>query len=909
MRSLIRDLFLSLVLLGIFGWAGYEFYRDLNGEIRNEGGEVIGEISYIENSAQRKFTKRAVWGELETSSPLYNYDSLRTIDDSRAVIRLIDGTEITMDANSYIVLEWGEESRNIEFLGGNISASSSDGSGGLQIRSEDTVIALNKASVSLNKTEGEEINLSVDQGTIDVSRGGRTTSIEENFKASISDDITVEQEAVKLKVPLNNRLIVTTSASVPISFTWDQVLPLTGARLEIGEYKDFINFSDYSLDGNSSSYDMDIIPGTYYWRISGEFADGSSYSSPSNRVVIIRDNAPQQQVPVPDESFEFRNTPPDLAFSWEASALANESVLQIAPDPGFTEITREISGPNNFSTLQGLTEGTWYWRVIPRYSSARLIAYSAPEIRRFNITRNDSLEPPRLILPAAGEAVNPLKVKDGLRFSWKADREIGSYHIVVAGDREMNAPIVDQWLSRNSYLMEDLPPEGEYFWMVEGLDRDNKAVPPSPLRGFSIMEAVFAISTVKPVPGSLNIVESFDNIPFSWESTVEGPYRVEIFRDGSVPLISQVFNGLASNMVLPGAGSYSWQVAALDDTGVPVITSIQTPFEMVYRLTTPRLIEPDEGDEISLLGSTPLTIEWQPVGGAQYYSAELIPRDPDYPTLTRETSAETTWTIADKALLRTGGYTLQVQAHQRLENGVINSSGSAILSFSLDQVQEYGAPRLLYPADGQRVTRQVLIENKPSFRWTQTPALPRQRIRLSRDPNFSSLILDEERSVLNRPVPDLETGVYYVQLSSEDNSGNSAPDSQISSFEVTPVPALPSVRSFSPLPEEILDMQTRDTLDFNWSDVPGTSYYRIALYSTDTGNMVFREDKWSGTNYNFRKLEDLDVGAFRFDVQAVRELDGRVFQESPVLNVPFQLTLPEIDDIPDILSPELQYAR
>ena len=57
-------------------------------------------------------------GELETSAPLYNYDSLRTIEDSEAVIKLIDGTEITLAANTYIVLEWGEEEQSIEFLGG-----------------------------------------------------------------------------------------------------------------------------------------------------------------------------------------------------------------------------------------------------------------------------------------------------------------------------------------------------------------------------------------------------------------------------------------------------------------------------------------------------------------------------------------------------------------------------------------------------------------------------------------------------------------------------------------------------------------------------------------------------------------------------------------------------------------------
>ena len=911
MRSLIKDIFLSIFLLSIFAGAGYLFYKDLHGEISNEGGEVIGEITFIENGAQRKFSGRAVWGELETSAPVYNYDSLRTIDDAGAIIKLIDGTEITLASNTYIVLEWGEEARSIEFLGGNISAAASGSDSDLQIKSEDTVIALNKASVTLNKQDGEEINLSVDEGTIDITKDGKTTNIEENYRASISDEIKVEQEAVKLKYPSNNRLIVTTSAAVPMEFSWESILPLNNPRLEIGEYKDFFRFTDYELGRNTEVYSMNSIPGTYYWRISGEFTDGTEYHSPPNRVVIIRDNAPNQQVPDVDEVFEYRNTAPDLAFSWEASTLANGSRLQVATDNGFNNLVSNTSGPNNYSTISSLTEGSYFWRVIPQYTAADLVAYSSPEVRRFFIEKNDSQDPAQLILPLADETVNPLKVKEGLRFSWKADREIGSYHILISKDREMSAPLTDQWLSRNSYLMEDLPPQGDYYWMVEGLDRENKAIPPSEFRKFTVMDAVLSIDPVKPAAESLSIVESFDNIQFSWESTLDGPYKVEVFREsgGGIPLVTQITNFTSMNIVLPGAGEYYWQVTVLDENENIVLLSSQSNFEMVQRLSPPRITGPNETEVLSLLGSTPLDIRWQPVAGASYYTADLIPRNAAYPTVERESSAEIGWSIIEKRNLRAGGYTLHVQAHTPLDGGITNSSRSAIRSFNLDQVQDYGAPRLTYPANEQSISRLYIIDNKPSFRWVQTPALARQRIRLSKDPNFSTLILDEELRTLSRAIPDLEQGSYYLQLMAEDEKGNKSPDSTIYSFSVSPVPPLPGVQSFEPLAEQIIDMQTRDDLKFSWSSIPKTTYYRVALYPEASAKAIFKEEKWSKTQYNFTKLEDLNIGRFRFEVQAVREMDGKIFQESSVLGVPFELTLPEIAEIPDILSPELQYAH
>ncbi len=911
MRSWIRDAALTLLLLSVFVWAGWEFYKDLNSQITHEGGEVIGEITFVENGAQRKFSGRALWGELEVSTPVYNYDSLRTIEDSQAIVRLLDGTEISLAANTYIVLEWGEDSQNIEFLGGNISAAGSSGDSKLQIKSEDTVIDLRDASVTLDKTGAEGINLSVDEGSVGVIFDGETTSIEENFKASITGELKVEQDAVKLKTPANNRLIVTTSAAVPMTFSWQQLVPLNEARLEIGEYKDFDNFSNFKIEKGATSLSLNSLPGTYYWRISGTKADGTSYHSPANRMVIIRDNAPSLQVPEADERFGFRTTLPDLAFSWEAASLSNASRLQISRDPSFATILREIEGPDNFHTLSGLDQGIYYWRIQPRYTAADLIAYQRPEVRRFYIEKKEEQTAPQLILPAAEERINPLKNEEGLRFSWKADREVGSYHILIASDPEMGTLLRDHWMSRNSFLLEELPPTGEYYWQVEGMDKENKPVPPSEIRRFSIMEAVLEINPLKPVPGSLSVAESFDNIGFSWQSTIEGPFRTEVFREGysATPLISKISKTENTTMVLPGTGRYFWQVSALDENEEIVLMSEQSTFIMEQRLLPPVITSPDDESVFSLLGDRSLEINWLPVADAEYYTAELVPRNSSFTSLKMEATAGNSWSITDKRLLRAGSYTLHVRAHKALEDEQVNTSRDALLEFTLDRVQDYGMPRLIYPAQEQQLSQLTIIDTSPSFRWTQSPVLPRQRLRLSKDPNFRSLLLDEELSVMSRPIPELETGIYYLRIFSEDAEGNPAPQSDIYSFTVTEVPPLSPIRILRPERGEVINMELEDQLRFSWMKEAGADYYRLGLFPEGSEKALFGEEKWQSTQYNFNRLEDLDVGRFNFRIQAVREKDGEVFQESPVLELPFEVTLPEITEIPDILSPEQQYAQ
>ena len=911
MRSWIRDAALTLLLVSVFAWAGWMFYEDLNSQISHEGGEVIGEITFVENGAQRKYSGRALWGELEVSTPVYNYDSLRTIEDSQAIVRLLDGTEISLAANTYIVLEWGDDAQNIEFLGGNISAAGSGTESNLQIKSEDTVIALGDASVTLDKTGEEGINLSVDEGSVGVIFDGETTSIGENFNASITEELKVEQDAVKLKSPANNRLIVTTSAAVPMTFSWEQLVPLVEARLEIGEYKDFDNFSNFKIEEGATSLSLNSLPGTYYWRLTGKKEDGTSYSSPSNRMVIIRDNAPSLQVPEADERFGFRTTLPDLAFSWEAASLSNASRLQISQEPSFASILADVEGPDNFHTLSELDQGIYYWRVQPRYTAADLIAYQKPEIRRFFVERREEQSPPQLILPAADEKINPLKSEDGLRFSWKADREVGSYHLLLASDPEMKTLLRDHWMSRNSFLLEEIPPTGDYYWQIEGMDKENKSVPPSEIRRFSVMEAVLEITPLKPVPDSLSVAESFDNINFSWESSIEGPFRTEVFREGysSTPLISKITKTENSTIVLPGTGRYYWQVSALDEKEEIVLMSEQVTFAMEQRLLPPIITAPDDKSVFSLLGEGSLDVNWLPVSDAEYYTAELIPRNSAFASLNMEATASNSWSITDKRLLRAGAYTLHVRAHKALEDSQVNTSRDAVIDFTLDRVQDYGSPRIIFPAQKQQLSQLTIEDESPSFRWVQTPVLPKQKLRLSRDPNFRSLLLDEELTTLSRPIPELEKGTYYLRILSEDGEGNTAPPSDIHAFTVIGVPPLPAVQMLQPTQGETINMELRDQLRFSWLKQPKADYYKLGLYSEGSEKALFGEEKWQSTQYNFNKLEDLDIGRFNFRIQAVREKDGMVFQESPVLELPFELTLPEITEIPDILSPEQQYAQ
>ena len=407
------------------------------------------------------------------------------------------------------------------------------------------------------------------------------------------------------------------------------------------------------------------------------------------------------------------------------------------------------------------------------------------------------------------------------------------------------------------------------------------------------------------------IVESYDRTPFSWDSSLEGPYEIQIFREDNalVPLMTQQVLGSPSSLPLPGAGNYYWQVGVLDRDGNTVIKSEQTPFRMADKLEQPEIQLPQADASLSVVGDNALEIQWLPVPGGVYYNAELIPANRNFPTLRKTETSETSWIIEDKSSLRVGDYTLKVQAFNRIDEEYLNSSDPSLRRLSLSKVQGYSKPVLVYPAQEQDISRLTILEQKPFFRWTQSPPLPIQQIRVSRDPGFSTTVLDEQLSTLNRVIPDLPIGTYYLQLLSQDREGNDSPPSSLYTFHITAIPSLPTPGVSEPVSGAVIDMQEKDELNFRWTPVNRAEYYDLKLKRNDKGSLVFHQEKLTATGYTFNRLEDLDVGGYTLEIQAFREKDGKIFQQSDLLSIPFELTLPEITVLPEILSPELQYAR
>lgn len=110
-------------------FCSYYLYREFTTHEIKTGGEKIGTITFKKRSASRRFSESVMWEEIAQESPVYNYDAIRTLEYSSAVISLNDGTSIELDQNTMLVVILSRKGVDINFDSGGVSAKSGAGGG------------------------------------------------------------------------------------------------------------------------------------------------------------------------------------------------------------------------------------------------------------------------------------------------------------------------------------------------------------------------------------------------------------------------------------------------------------------------------------------------------------------------------------------------------------------------------------------------------------------------------------------------------------------------------------------------------------------------------------------------------------------------------------------------------------
>jgi len=912
MRFLIRNTVVTIFLLSSAAFFGWLFRNELNKTAEFVDGIAVGEILEVQGQVLRRYNRQSKWDSILGNEEIYNLDSIKTQTGSNAVISLrrIDREgseildEITMGSDTYIVFDLLGRMRNVNLVGGRLSAR---GQEGLRISTEEAVIHADRGLVNLNRDSDGSLGVTVSEGEATVLINDQSTQVGKDEVLQF-DKITKRTTRTAITVaaekPAPNALLLSYETEVPVDFAWRVLADWPSPLLEVSTHPTFSNIDGARIRADSSTT-LNLTPGKWYWRV---LEPESGNSGPVNEFSIGLARRIESIAPAPGLNIPFRGQAPGVFLRWSSAPYANSYTIELSRNSSFSspQIVRETVG--NSVLIKNLEEGSWWWRVIPRYQRGNLENPLNSEPRYFVLERRIEHEAVTLISPVENASLSNLDVQDGIPFRWLAADGIVSYRISVAKNRNMTdiAAVGDGPENWKNLL--PAPEAAVYYWRVEAIAADGIDVPVSETRSFTVRPRGGIVELVSPAPGEE--LRPFTSHSFIWRSDIPGAARFQLSRvtseDERSRIIDVLLKGASFTTTLPGEGEYAWNIKIYDDKGRLLLGSEEARFISRAEFSPPALSNPNPGSVVGITGSTPITIGWDPSPGADAYEVALKNQDGVIVGLDRRVSGlrrEFAFSQADNE----GTYTVELTSiRDNPPPGAPARSETAIYQFEVGDFVRYLPAIPASPIDGSTLDPVESLRNGVTLRWRQDPPLQDYTVELSNG-EFTRLYQSKQPSLF---LESLSPGRYSWLIRSRDSFGQEAPKSQIARFRIDdfPSPAPPIV--ISPKSGINLDMTGKKSLSFEWEAEDGAAVYDLALYRDGSIVPLIRELGWSGSTYTLENLDILNVGNFIFAIQSrIDYSDIGVTRTSPEVRTPFTLSINVADTAPKMLSDELQYAE
>lgn len=474
------------------------FFLDTPKSRAGKDGKPVGEIVFKKKTAERKSESEVIWESVQRTATLFNGDSIRTVPEAEAVIRLQDGTEINLIDESLIVLDLSSESVNINFLHGNISAKKSEGGSQVRLKTADGTVSLGtaKGEVSVSKEENKEgMKLVVSEGKAEVTSKGGKATVEEGKSATISadsDKIRVVAASLRATSPEVNAYALSSAPSKDLTFSWKNPDNLS-VELVLAEDRDMKKIETRRVsEGESGSLETRV--GVHFWQVRERNAAKSETEltrSEARRIEVLRDPGLRPLSPQPGEAFRYFQRAPVIQLAWSENPLAEKYILSVASDADFKEVVYRKETRETRLSLVKLSEGRWYWKVAWNIELPGLSERFETPVQSFAVEKEASPVPPAPVSPS-GTPV--LRYEDftnqGLLLSWTAGRELAKYRLEMSEDPAFEKGVIRREMPENFLALREGLKPGQWNWRVvllAKMEDDSILTVPSSARSFSVL--------------------------------------------------------------------------------------------------------------------------------------------------------------------------------------------------------------------------------------------------------------------------------------------------------------------------------------------------------------------------------------------------------------------------------------
>ena len=885
---------LSLVIIFI---CAFLFVKNINRTFSRNDKTPVATVTFKYKSVQRKFIDRAVWDRPQQNSPVYNGDTIRTSPEAEATLYFVDRNVVELGSSTMIQVFVNNEESRIDLTSGLVSVETSDSSNML-ISSENTTAKVSKGSSFRADKSGEgKLQLVVEKGEAAVT-GQDGAGTAELLTQGAVIQAGAQLPLVMVRPGKNIKLLDQSGRGADVLFQWQSSLP-AGEEL-ILETSPLSTFSDearkYTVT-DLTEFTLTQQNRSFYWRLYSSTAGASDANVQSGKVNIIAAPAPVLLEPAVEAEYTYMTETPTVRFLWEGNSLVASYLLEVADNP-------ELKAPqfSRFVNTQSLTlskfgEGTWYWRVTPRYLISVENAPESSKVSFFHIEKQAAAnKTPQTLFPQATEETARGKE---MTFAWKNISETKSYRLKVAKDAQMKTIVVDKVVESNSFKLDNAAavlPNGEYYWTVAGIDSKGAELAASTPVKFETVNTDYMLRSIFPPNGYVLADTLCPDTRFTWKTNIETEKRFQVSasKDFATLTVDMKTSGNGIEGISLPQGQWYWRIVSEGGQAGTVKT------EPKYFTVAPPLGKPnlfDIGNMVIVFPEGKTKFAWSPVKNADYYQIRIIKvGNEDSPLYENLFITDTKIEIALQNV-KDGNYRISIQGFAAASVTSTRRYGLAVdHDFALKHLRPV---ELVYPANGTKIGGLEAALNPFSFEW-ESVIPPSSSTLILRKSGVGKPVFEASNPALKVQAPPLEAGKYTWEIKAVVPEGFDISSRKRVSFTVLPIPPLPPAMFTSPQKNAVLNaafFKSNRSIAFRWNSIPDATHYHFKL-SDSSGQTIFatdiRADNATQPAVIFKQITRLSRGSFLVEVKAQRRLsNGRVFQDGTVARLPFQIDIPK----------------
>ncbi len=361
LRYIQSDLFVISAALLLIALLSFRLYTEFLYSEENQGPPA-GITEFRINKAERRSGSRSVWHKLPEKHGIWSGDWIATGPGSGVIIEMNEGTRITLDQNTMLVISIINNRIKAEILEGSADVSAGDSG-------KEVLIESGSQSFTLQK------------GAARFTRKGKELQLKEILSLSAVIDNTAVNvaAAVERLEPSPQKIFFTeNSGNVPVKFVWkDQ----KGGPylLEISSLPDFSSLS-YSETVTGTEFLKELGGGIYYWRVRRAGDPTGPYSR-----FFIREKYKADLVTPSDNAVIYLQDKGNASvyFSWKIPEPGGAALLEIAENGDFSSPLHSIVIERD-SAIADLLPGEYSWKITPRSGASDLSGSAV--IRKFTVS-------------------------------------------------------------------------------------------------------------------------------------------------------------------------------------------------------------------------------------------------------------------------------------------------------------------------------------------------------------------------------------------------------------------------------------------------------------------------------------------------------------------------------------------